>query len=100
MFFVAKKPSSTHHISPHISPRSHHKNTTFCPQFFQNTPQKTRQKQQNPGLRRGLIFFAKTTLKKPSLLSQELPSSQQAHSPPPPELALVRRPQPAGAAHG
>src|SRR5205823_6107227 len=70
MFFVAKKQASTHHVSPHISPRSHHKNTTFCTRFLQNPPQKRQQKQQNPGWRRGLIFL-KTCAKKLSLLWQE-----------------------------
>src|SRR5947209_2391579 len=102
MFFVAKTRPPTHHVSPHISPRSHHKNTTFCTHFFPKHPSKTAAKTTKPRLTPGSRFFRKNNPKKPSLPSQELPSSQQGHSPapPPPELALVRRPQPAGAAHG
>jgi hypothetical protein len=59
MFFGLEKRPSIHHVSPRISPRSHHKNTTFCTRFFQNTPQKHQQKQQNPGSHRGLIFSRK-----------------------------------------
>jgi hypothetical protein len=58
-FFVSEKRPSTHHVLPRISPRSHHKNTTFCTPFFQNPLQKHQQKQQNPGSRQGLIFFEK-----------------------------------------
>jgi len=60
LFFIFKKRPSTHHVSPRISPRSHHKKTTFCTSIFQNTPQKHQQKQQNPGFAPGSHFSLKT----------------------------------------
>jgi len=57
MFFVSEKRPSTDHVSPRISPRNHHKNTTICTHFFQNTPQKPQQKQRNPGSHLVLKFF-------------------------------------------
>jgi hypothetical protein len=62
MFFVCGKTTVN---SPHFttkSPQSHHRKTTFYTRFFQNTPQKHQQKQQNPGSHRGSIFFQKTTV--------------------------------------
>jgi hypothetical protein len=57
VFFAPEKRASIHHVSPHISPAIHHENATFFARFFQNTPQKPQQKQQNPGFRRGSVFF-------------------------------------------
>jgi hypothetical protein len=41
---------------PRIPPRFHHKKPSTNTPFFQNTPQKHQQKQQNPGLRQGPLF--------------------------------------------
>jgi hypothetical protein len=56
MFFVSKKRPSTHHVSPRISPQSHHKNTTFCAHFFQNLPQKHQQNNKTPARARVSFF--------------------------------------------
>jgi hypothetical protein len=56
-FFGRQKRPATHHVSPHISPQTHHKNTTFSTPLLPKHPLKTQQKQKNPGSRQGLIFF-------------------------------------------
>jgi hypothetical protein len=57
MFFVSEKTTVNAPRFTTQSPQSHHPKTTFCTRFFQNTPQKHQQKQQNPGSHRGSIFF-------------------------------------------
>jgi hypothetical protein len=48
-------------IKNHVFALNHHvmttKNHVICTSFFQTPLQKHQQKQQNPGLNRGLIFF-------------------------------------------
>ena len=79
MFFVARKRPSTHHVSPHISPRSHHKNTTFRTRFLQNTPQKHQQKRKNPTPSPAQDFFriSRTEAKH----SEPEPARQEASPP-------------------
>jgi hypothetical protein len=64
MFFVLEKRPSTHHVSPRISPRSHHKNTTIRTRFFQNPLKNTSKNNKTPA-HTGVSFFSKnTTIKK------------------------------------
>jgi hypothetical protein len=59
MFFVSK---NDHQLTTFYH-AFHHDLTIEKPRstrhFFQNTPQKHQQRQQNPGSRQGLIFFLK-----------------------------------------
>jgi hypothetical protein len=57
MFFVSKKRPSIHHVLPRIHHDLTIKKPRSAPHFFQNTPQKHQQKQQNPDSRQGLIFL-------------------------------------------
>jgi hypothetical protein len=57
MFFVSKKRPSTHHVSPHISPRSHHKKPRFYAPFLQNTPPNTSKNNKTPAHARVSFFL-------------------------------------------
>jgi hypothetical protein len=65
MFFVSEKRPSTHHVSPRISPRNHHKNTTICTHFFQNTPQNPSKNNETPARAGAPIFLKITPAKTP-----------------------------------
>jgi hypothetical protein len=67
VFFASEEQPSTHHVPPQFHHHLTTKTPRSAPRFFQNTPQKHVQKQQNPGFHRGSIFFLKTSAKKLSL---------------------------------
>jgi hypothetical protein len=56
-FSAVKKRHSIHHVSPHISPRTHHKNTTFCTPLFPKHPLKAQQNNKTPARARVSFFF-------------------------------------------
>jgi hypothetical protein len=59
VFLTPAQEQFSHHVSPHISPRSHHQKTTFKHPLFPKPPQKRQQKRKNSTPLRAQNFFSK-----------------------------------------